>query len=232
MNKVTFGNNIPGYEYGPADAPGVVVIQEWWGYTKELEKQAINISEKGGYRVLVPDLYKGKVGVDAEEATHLMNDLDWPTARDELTAAVDYLAQNGKKVGVVGFCMGGALTLIAAQHSKAACAAPFYGTPQEEICQVEKIKIPVLLQFGKEDKMEGFSTPKAAQGVYDKIKGAGGNVELHLYDNVGHAYMNGFTAEAVKKMEAMDLPRPDNLQEVQEQSWSRLLAFFEKHLKA
>ena len=44
------------------------------------------------------------------------------------------------------------------------------------------------------------------QEVHDKIKGAGGNVELHVYDKVGHAYMNGFTADAVKKMEAMKLP--------------------------
>lgn len=109
-------------------------------------------------------------------------------------------------------------------------------------------------------------------------QGAGGDVEFHLYDNVGHAYMNGFTAEAVQKMKDMQLPvgppqpplstmnscdntpafaavcqhlcqcspvcsianigwcslvqRPDNLQEVQEQSWSRLLAFFAKHLTA
>lgn len=115
------------------------------------------------------------------------------------------------QVGVVGFCMGGALTLIAAQHANVAAAAPFYGTPQvsihlpplvspthcwlqllnhsrtangahdcsvalelpclqEGICQVEKIKVPVLLQAGEDDSMEGFSTPKETKAVAEKIK--------------------------------------------------------------
>lgn len=72
----------------------------------------------------------------AQSAGHLMENLDWPAARDKMTEAVKYLSGNGKKVGVTGFCMGGALSLIAAQHSGVAAAAPFYGTPQEEICQV------------------------------------------------------------------------------------------------
>jgi Dienelactone hydrolase family len=69
------------------------------GHCAELEKQAINLSEKGGYRVLVPDLYKGKVGVDKEEAHHLMDNLDWPNAKEEIKAAADHLGKNGKKVG-------------------------------------------------------------------------------------------------------------------------------------
>jgi hypothetical protein len=67
-----------------------------------------------------------------------MNSLDWPAARDEMSEAVKYLSGNGKKVGVTGFCMGGALALIAAQHSGVAAAAPFYGVPEEGICQVTR----------------------------------------------------------------------------------------------
>ncbi len=67
------------------------------------------------YRVLVPDLYRGKLGVDAEEASHLMTNLDWAGAVQDISAAADLLAEDGNgSVGVVGFCMGGALSLASA----------------------------------------------------------------------------------------------------------------------
>lgn len=233
MEKITFGDDVPGYVHGPEDAAAaVVVIQEWWGITPEIKAQAEELSKRGGYRVLVPDLYRGKLGVDAEEAGHLLNNLDWPRAKEDLTQAVAYLKQSSKKVGVVGFCMGGALSLIAAQHAAADAAVAYYGTPQEGICQVEKIKIPVLLQFGKEDGTEGFSTPDVAQATFDKMKSAGGDVDLDIYPNVGHAFMNGFTEDAVQKMKDCQFPRPDNLQDVQKQSWQKMLDHFANHLAA
>lgn len=231
MEKITFGTDIPGYVYGPADAANVIVLQEWWGHTEELEQQAMALSKRGGYRVLIPDLYKGNVGVTAEEAGHLMNSLDWPAARDEMSEAVKYLSGNGKKVGVTGFCMGGALALIAAQHSGVAAAAPFYGVPEEGICQLEKIQVPVLMQFGKEDDHKGFSDPEAANKAYEKMKSAGVDVELHMYDDVGHAFMNGFTDRSKEVMKELGFPRPDNIEAIQSKAWERLLAFFEKHVK-
>jgi hypothetical protein len=67
------------------------------------------------YRVLVPDLYRGKVGVDAEEASHLMTSLDWAGAIQDISAAAEELDTCGNgSVGVVGFCMGGALSLASA----------------------------------------------------------------------------------------------------------------------
>ena len=81
MERVSFGDaGIPGYECGEKSAPGVIVLQEWWGVTENIKKQALFISSKG-YRCLVPDLYKGKLGVNVEEAHHLMSNLDWPGAK-------------------------------------------------------------------------------------------------------------------------------------------------------
>lgn len=66
-----------------------------------------------------------------------MNSLDFKAAVGEVTDAVKYLRSSGsKKVGCVGFCMGGALTFAAAQHAGVDCAAPFYGTPDPAICDV------------------------------------------------------------------------------------------------
>ncbi len=67
MEKVTFGDDLPGYVCGDPTHPGVVVVQEWWGVTETIQAHALRIS-KEGYRVLVPDLYKGALGVNVEEA--------------------------------------------------------------------------------------------------------------------------------------------------------------------
>lgn len=107
MKKVTFGpnNDIPGYETGDKTAPAVIVLQEWWGVTDNIKKQAEHISKTGGYRVLIPDLYKGKFGVNVEEAHHLMENLDWPAAKGEICDAAKYLKESGSpKVGAIGFC--------------------------------------------------------------------------------------------------------------------------------
>lgn len=67
----------------------------------------------------------------------LMTNLDFPAAVKELGQAVSYLKGSGAtKVGVVGFCMGGALTFAAAQHAGVDAAAPFYGCPDPAICDV------------------------------------------------------------------------------------------------
>ena len=71
MEKVTFGpSNLPGFEIGDKTLPAVIVIQEWWGVTVNIKELAQMIS-KEGFRCLVPDLYKGTIGVDAEEASHV-----------------------------------------------------------------------------------------------------------------------------------------------------------------
>lgn len=234
MQKVTFGDaQIPGYECGDKSSPAVIVIQEWWGVTENIQRQALKLSEDGGFRCIVPDLYKGKLGVDVEEAHHLMTSLDWPNAKDELVECAKYLRASGSpKVGVVGFCMGGALALIAVQHADdVTCAAPFYGTPDPAICQTDKITKPVQAHFGELDNLAGFSDPDAAKKLLANLRAAGSDCELHMYPNVGHAFMNDLPApypdwDAREKTQGF--PRFDSAQV--NAAWSRLLEFFRKHL--
>ena len=80
MEKVTFGDTLPGYVCGDPTHPGVVVVQEWWGVTETIQEHALRISQEG-YRVLVPDLYKGALGVNVEEAHHLMSNVSALDAR-------------------------------------------------------------------------------------------------------------------------------------------------------
>src|SRR5512145_3499858 len=104
------GINCLGYLAGPAAgdrAPGVVVIQEWWGLNDQIKGVADRFAAIG-YRALVPDLYKGKVTVDAAEANHLMTNLNFAeAATQDIRGAAQHLKQTSPKIGVVGFCMGG-----------------------------------------------------------------------------------------------------------------------------
>src|ERR671914_1745771 len=123
--NVTFkrpdGNDCNGYLATPGagdKAPGVVVIQEWWGLNDQIKGVADKLA-KAGYRALVPDLYRGKVALEANEAEHLMTNLNFgDAAGQDVRGAVQHLKSGGSaKVGVTGFCMGGALTLLSAAHA-------------------------------------------------------------------------------------------------------------------
>eukprot|EP00884_Botryococcus_braunii_P019875 jgi/Botrbrau1/6571/Bobra.40_2s0034.2 len=230
LAKISFGENLTGYAGGGKVDPAVIVLQEWWGVTEEIKAQAEHIGKLGPYRVLVPDLYKGKVGVDAEEASHLMNNLDFNEAVKEIAEAAKFLrAEGAPKVGVTGFCMGGALTLLAAEHAGVDAAAPFYGTPPAELSHPENIKVPVQAHTGENDKYKGFADPETVKGVVDKINAAGGTAELFVYPGEEHAFMNA-GENIFKLMKTANLPAGSK--QSQELAWSRLEAFFAKYLKA
>src|SRR5499427_5253240 len=109
------GQSVQGYfaEPGGGSGPGVVVIQEWWGLNAQIKGVADRMAA-AGYRAVVPDLYRGKVAVEAKEAEHLMGNLDFgDAASQDVRGAVRYLKRQAPKVGVTGFCLGGALTLLA-----------------------------------------------------------------------------------------------------------------------
>lgn len=227
MEKVNFGSGY-GYEVGSKDKPAVVVIQEWWGVNDIIKEHAQMISD-AGFRCLIPDLYKGKVGVDAEEASHLMNNLDFTAAVGELTDAVKYLRSSGaQKVGCVGFCMGGALTFAAAQHAGVDCAAPFYGIPDPAICDPSAIKVPVQAHFGQKDTMKGFSDPESIKSVVDRMKAAGVAVELFMYGGSGHAFMNGLTEKGRAKIKEIGQAEPPESEP--KEAFDRLISFFKKNL--
>src|SRR6266850_8051560 len=121
MSHVTFkrpdGTECSGFYVEPAagtHAPGVVIIQEWWGLNDQIKGVAERFAARG-YRALVPDLYRGQIGLDAKEAEHLMNNLNFADAAgQDVRGAVQYLKASSEKVGVTGFCMGGALTILSA----------------------------------------------------------------------------------------------------------------------
>ena len=189
-----------------------------------------------GYCVLIPDLYKGKVGVDKEEASHLMGHLDWLLAVSEIKEAASFLRnkEGCPKVGITGFCMGGALALAGLAHSPdIAAAAPFYGLPKPQLADLSTVTKPVQGHYGEKDGMKGFSDPEAARAAEAALKAAGSDAEFFIYPGVGHAFMNDQPApyDSFEAREAaMGFPAYDERQAAL--AWERLQAFFAKHLKA
>ena len=123
-----------------------------------------------------------------------------------------------KKVGVTGFCMGGALALAAAAllPEEISAAAPFYGIPSSDLCDVGKIKAPVQAHFGSKDTLEGFSSPKDAKALAEKFHAAGVSYELHMYDT-GHAFTNP--------------TNPNYTKEICDLALGRMVDFMNKHLQ-
>lgn len=234
MKLVKLGDegDIPAYVVGPEGKPAVIVIQEWWGVTDQVKRQAARIAAEG-YRCLIPDLYKGKVGVDVEEAQHNMENLDFPGALQEIRQAAEWLAKEGStKIGITGFCMGGALTLGGLAVSPLiVCGAPFYGC-NFQLFDAQTLKKPVQGHFGMEDKFEGFSDPATGKKLQADLK-AGGNkdVKVFFYPKVGHAFMNEDPAPFSsfdERQAKMGFPAYD--EDTATHAWGRLLNFLKKHL--
>jgi len=211
------GNDCNGYLASPAAgerAPGVVVIQEWWGLNDQIKGVADKLATLG-YRALVPDLYKGKVTLDVAEAKHLMTNLNFgDAATQDVRGAAQHLKQSSAKVGVVGFCMGGALTVLAAMYVKEADAcSSWYGFPPEQAGDVKTIRTPLQLHFAEQD--QSFP-PEGARALEAKLREGKVPFESYWY-NAGHAFFNengpNYNAECAKL------------------AWERTVNFFAKHLK-
>ena len=168
-------------------APALVVIQEWWGLNDQI-KGVANRFAAAGYRALVPDLYRGKVGLDAKEAEHLMNNLNFAdAATQDIRGAVLHLKQTGSKAGVTGFCMGGALTILAAvQVPEAAAVVSWYGCPPLDYIDASKIKAPVMGHWALDD---AFFPIQQVEGLEQKLKQANVKYEFHRYQ-AKHAFAN------------------------------------------
>jgi len=184
------GQLIGGYLAEPehaAGAPAIVVIQEWWGVNAQIRGVADRLAS-AGYVALVPDLYRGKSTVEAEEAQHMMTGLNFAdAASQDIRGAVQFLKERGGKVGVTGFCMGGALALLAL------CTAPeidagvvWYGYPPLEYIDATKIRVPLLAHWGKQDE---FFPIAGVEPLQDKLRAAGVNFDFHRY-LAHHAFAN------------------------------------------
>jgi carboxymethylenebutenolidase len=188
------GGTVNGYLSLPASGagPGLLVLQEWWGLVEHI-KQVADRFAAAGYVVLAPDLYQGESTTSPDDARRLMMSLELPFAAEALGGAADFLhahdAVHPKRVGALGFCMGGQLALYAATvHPEMIDAVvDFYGvfTPGVPI-EFRALKAPVLAHFGVHDS----AIPRAkAERLMRDIAHAGGECDGYFYE-AGHAFFN------------------------------------------
>jgi len=214
----TSGGTAQGYlaEARTPASPGVVVIQEWWGVQGQIKAFCDRLAE-AGFHALAPDLYGGKVIPyhDAAAASAAMQALDFKQSTDEaVRGAVRFLQARGGKVGITGFCMGGAVTVIGAVHiPELSAAVCFYGLPPESVAAAKDVRVPIQAHFASHDD---WVTPAAAADFERKLAAAGKVHEVFRYDG-HHAFMNSDRKE-VYGAEAARL------------GWERCLAFLRKYL--
>jgi len=225
--KISFkrpdGGAVDGYLADPASsgAPGIVVIQEWWGLNDQIRGVADRLAA-AGYRALVPDLYRGKIALEANEAEHLMTGLNFgDAAGQDVRGAVQHLKASGSaKVGVTGFCMGGALTLLAAVNvPEADATVVWYGYPPLEYVDATKIRAPILAHWAIED--QPFPIGKVDE-LEKKLRDARVNFEFHRYQ-AKHAFAN-------ETADAKNLPYLKHNAAAAQLAWERTIAFFARHL--
>ncbi|MDQ6823508.1 MAG: dienelactone hydrolase family protein [Candidatus Eremiobacteraeota bacterium] len=216
------GKRAPGYLAEPEDAsaPGIVVIEEWWGVTKEVRDIA-DAYARAGFRALVPDLFRGRTAATGDEATHLMEGLDFSDAADQdVRGALRFLKAGASRVGVTGYCMGGAVTILAAAHaSEADAAVSFYGVPPADAIDPSTIKIPFEGHFAARD---AFFTPKAVLEFERRLKTGGAKSEIYWYE-ADHGFCN--SAEAGKS----GLGHYDATNA--KLAWERTLEFWNRNLR-
>ncbi len=219
------GQTIQGYlaePEHPSGAAAVVVIQEWWGVNDQIRGVADRLAS-AGYVALVPDLYRGKSTVEAEEAHHLMSDLNFgDAASQDVRGSVQFLKTRGGKVGVTGFCMGGALTLLAT------CAAPeidaavvWYGCPPLEYIDAAKIHVPLQAHWATQDEFFPIATIDLLQ---ERLREAGVAFDFFRY-LARHAFANE-TAVGPGRIPATQYDPVWS-----QQAWDRTFSFFGRWLR-
>lgn len=193
-DMVTFrsnGGTAQGY-LADGGGPGVVVIQEWWGLVPHIQDVADRFAAEG-FTALAPDLYHGRSSTEPDEAGKLMMSLNLAQAAKDLSGAVDLLQERtGRtKVGVVGYCMGGGLSLVLAcqRPDAVAAAAPFYGVIPWANAQPDWSALTAVVE-GHYAELDAFFTPAAARDLESTLRGLGKTATLHVYPGTDHAFFN------------------------------------------
>jgi carboxymethylenebutenolidase len=203
------------------DGPGVVVIQEWWGLVDHI-KDVCDRFAREGFVALAPDLYHGEKADEPDEAGKLMMSMNIEKAAKDMSGAVDFVRDRASGgaggIGVVGFCMGGALALlIAAQRPDAVKAvAPFYGVIGWPAEQPDWANLGAAVQ-GHYAEKDDFASPEKVHDLEARLKELGKDVEVFIYPDAEHAFFNDTRPEVHDSAAS-------------QQAWDRTLAFFRSHL--
>lgn len=204
---------------GKGPFPAIILIHEWWGLNDWLKSNAQHFAEKG-YVALAIDLYRGKVADSPDLAHELMRGVPEDRSERDLLAAVSYLRTrkdvNPKKIGAIGWCMGGGYSLkLALKQPELTAAVICYGSLATDKTALSKIGASICGIFGGKDR--GIPVEGVRQ-FESSLKEFGKKVETHIYNEAGHAFMNPNNKSGYRQADAKD-------------AWSKIDAFFEQTLE-
>jgi len=214
------GGNTGGYLATPekGSGPGVIVIQEWWGLVDHIKDLCDRFAE-AGFVALAPDLYHGKSTKSPDEAGRLMMAMRIDDAERDLSAAVEYLtiqdSTTSEKVGVVGFCMGGALALYTAtKNDNVGACVVFYGGHPKVKPDLPNLNAPVLGLYAENDRSV---TPDSVRALEREVKALSKPIEVVIYSGADHGFFNDTRPEVYNAEASAD-------------AWQRTIAFLREHL--
>jgi carboxymethylenebutenolidase len=200
----------------PANATGkaVIVIQEWWGLNDHIKDITRRYADEG-FVAIAPDLYRGKVATNSEDAGRMMRDLKVEDGLDTIRSSVDAArAEYGlTHFGITGFCMGGTFALRAACELEGfSAAAPFYGDiPDEDVLQ--KLKTPTIFVSGTRDAWINPEKVATLEEAAEKYELPVNSVKYEA----DHAFFNDTRPEVYDKTAATD-------------AWALVIGFFNDKL--
>ena len=202
--------------------PGVVVIQEWWGLNDQI-KETCDAFARDGFVALAPDLYRGELTSEPDEAGKMMMALNIERAAKDMVGAIDALGANpavtSKGVGVTGFCMGGGLALWLAtlRPDDVAAVVPYYGLIPWPGAQPDYsvLQAPVLGHYAANDD---FANPDSVRALEAQLHELGKQAEFFIYPDADHAFSNHHRPEVFHPEHATT-------------AWRRTIAFFRTYVR-
>jgi carboxymethylenebutenolidase len=220
---------LPTYAYNyvaQENRPVIIVLHDIYGPNQFYRDTCARLAEEG-FAVLLPDLFvrQGVLSENSMQAAFARSSRhSFPLALDDIATLADHLHQTGRKVALLGFCMGGTLTMLAASRLQTLKAGVVYygfpvnanptpNRPANPLDEVGNLTVPLLGFFGGKDSGVGPENVKVYQQAARK---AGKNVKFTLYRNAGHAFLSFDPASPTAK---------DSLE-----SWTLTVAFLKRQL--
>jgi carboxymethylenebutenolidase len=204
------------YSACPEDGgPGVLVLHAWWGLKPYFKELCDRLAGRG-FITIAPDLRKGQVANTIDEAKALMQKSDEQYIDDAVMAAKDYLLslpnRRGEKIGVIGFSMGAAWSLVVAMRDpdKIAATILFYGAGSVGF---HNVKSKIMGHYSDNDEWEPIEGIRAME---TGMKAAGLDVMLYVYPKVGHWFVED--------------DRPEYDPAAADLAWDRTFEFLDQNL--